>query len=87
MFAANSRPTVGSRNPDQYPRTKEFVVNMADEALAQAMHEIRVTSRPISAGRPISNEACALLQNRSAPTCRHAMCDGVQNVEDNRRQW
>ena len=84
MFAVNRRPDGRSKDTlTNIQRTGEFVVNIADEHLAHAMHEFerRLPARYRRA-RLSRAQARALAQGRGAAACRHALGDGVQGLED-----
>ena len=88
MFAANLRPDGRVKDTVINIRaTNEFVVNMTDEALAQAMHESSGDFPP-EIGEPdyLEPQTGALDENRRAAAGGCAVCDGMQDLEGNRRQ-
>ena len=88
MFAANLRPDGRVKDTVINIRaTNEFVVNMTDEALAQAMHESSGDFPP-EIGEPdyLESQAGALDENRRAAAGGCAVFDGMQDLEGNRRQ-
>lgn len=86
MFAVNRRPD--GRVKDtlvNIERTGEFVVNLTDEPLAQAMHESSGDFPPDIGEPDFLNLKLAPSTKITVPR-RRALCDGVQDLEDHRRQ-
>jgi len=88
MFAVSRRPD--GRIKDtliNIQHHQEFVVNITDEPLAHAMHDSSGDFPP-DIGEPgyLGLKTGALDKDRGAAACRRAMGDGVQDLENHRRE-
>ena len=87
MFAANLRPDGRVKDTVINIRaTNEFVVNMTDEPLAQAMHESSGDFPPDIGEPDYLNLKLAPSTKIGVPRLADAPFDGVQDLEGDRRQ-